>query len=46
MKQFELITIQQPGCVTFENYEIIKENLNRYVSESFENADYNVLGIQ
>ena len=42
MKNFELITTQQPGCVTFDNYETIKENLVRYVAESFENADYSI----
>lgn len=38
-KNFELITTQQPGCVTFDNYETIKDNLARYIAESFENAE-------
>ena len=46
MKNFELITTQQPGCVTFDNYETIKDNLVRYVAESFENADYSILGYE
>ena len=45
-KNFELITTQQPGCVTFDNYETIKDNLVRYVAESFENADYSILGYE
>lgn len=46
MNKFELITTQQPGIVTFDNYELIKENLTRYVSESFENVDYNIRGYE
>ena len=45
-KNFELITTQQPGCVTFDNYETIEENLMRYVVESFESADYSMLGYE
>ena len=45
MKTFEIITTQQPGIVTFDNYETIKENLTRYVSESFTDVDYNIAGL-
>lgn len=45
MKTFEIITTQQPGIVTFDNYETIKENLTRYVTESFTNVDYTIAGL-
>ena len=46
MKKLELITTQQPGFVTFDNYETIKENLTRYVAESFEDVDYSIQGYE
>ena len=46
MKSFELITTQQPGQVTFDNYETIKENLTDYVAEFFENVDYDIQGYE
>ena len=45
MKTFEIITSQTPGIVTFDNYELIKENLTRYVEESFSDVDYSIAGI-
>lgn len=46
MKRLELITTQQPGFVTFDNYETIKENLTRYVADAFADADYNLQGYE
>ena len=46
MEKIELITTQKPGVVSFENYEVIKENLTRYVAESFKDIDYSVQGYE
>ena len=46
MEKIELITTQKPGVVSFENYEVIKENLTRYVEESFKDIDYSVQGYE
>ena len=46
MEKIELITTQKPGIVSFDNYEVIKENLTRYVEESFKDIDYSVQGYE
>ena len=36
---------QMPGVVTFDNFEEVRSDLQRYISESFSHVNYDVAGI-
>lgn len=38
-------TTQTPGSVTFENFDSIRANLSRYISETFDGMDYDRDGL-
>lgn len=46
MKELVIVANQEPGKVTFDNFEEVRTELQRYVKESFLHVDYVVDGIE
>ena len=46
MKELVIVANQEPGKVTFDNFEEVRTELQRYVKESFLHVDYTVDGIE
>jgi DNA polymerase III epsilon subunit family exonuclease len=45
MKELMIVANQKPGQVTFENFAEVKNELQKYIKESFASVDYSVEGI-
>ncbi len=45
MKDLGIITNQTPGSVTFDNYQEVKTQLQRYIQDKFTNIDYEKEGL-
>ena len=46
MEELVIVANQEPGKVTFDNFEEVRTELQRYVKESFLHVDYAVDGIE
>ena len=46
MDNLIIVANQTPGVVTFDNYDEVKSNLQQYISENFDTANYDETGVE